>query len=180
MPKYSKTWLFARKGWVNTLFILGITTILLGGIPVYGLNIQKAEADLANDNQDHQKSDQERTLITIQSNTLVPSSNHPYNMQVQPLKTIQVVLTAYSSRPQETDDTPFTTAFGTSVRDGVVANNGLPFGTKIKIPELYGNKIFTVEDRMNQRYESYHVDIWFASTQDAINFGVKRTYAVIY
>ena len=86
---------------------------------------------------------------------------------------IKVVITAYSSTPEETDDTPFTTASGTEVRDGVIANNMLPIGTKVRIPELYGDKVFTVEDRMNRRKSDYHFDIWFPEKQLAINFGVK-------
>jgi 3D (Asp-Asp-Asp) domain-containing protein len=88
-------------------------------------------------------------------------------------KTIRVVITAYSSTPDQTDDTPFTTASGKSVGDGIVANNMLPFGTKIRIPELYGDKVFVVEDRMNRRKSDYHFDIWFSERQLAVNFGVK-------
>ncbi len=88
-------------------------------------------------------------------------------------KTIQVVITAYSSTPEETDDTPFITASGKHVADGIIANNMLPIGTKVRIPELYGDKIFTVEDRMNKRKSNYHFDIWFPSKELAINFGVK-------
>jgi len=86
---------------------------------------------------------------------------------------IKVVITAYSSTPDQTDDTPFTTASGTEVRDGVIANNMLPIGTKIRIPELYGDKVFTVEDRMNRRKSNYHFDIWFPNRELAVNFGVK-------
>ena len=180
MPKYSKTWLFTKKGWANTLFILGIITIQMGGVPVYGLNIQKAKAGLAKDAPSPQNLYKEGNLITFQNNTVVPASNHPDNMRPDFVKTIEVIVTAYSSRPEETDESPFATASGSTVRDGIIANNGLPFGTKIKIPEIYGDKVFVIEDRMNQRCESHHLDIWFASTENAINFGVKRTYAVIY
>ena len=86
---------------------------------------------------------------------------------------IKVVVTAYSSCPEETDDTPFITASGKSVADGVVANNLLPLGTKIRIPELYGDKVFVVEDRMNSKKSDYHVDIWLPSKTLALNFGVK-------
>jgi len=86
---------------------------------------------------------------------------------------IKVVITAYSSTPEETDDTPFITASGKTVADGIIANNMLPLGTKIRIPELYGNKVFTVEDRMNRRKSNYHFDIWLPSKELAINFGVK-------
>ena len=42
--------------------------------------------------------------------------------------TTRVWLTAYSSSVDETDDTPFITASGKHVRDGIVATNFLPFG----------------------------------------------------
>jgi 3D (Asp-Asp-Asp) domain-containing protein len=89
------------------------------------------------------------------------------------IKTIKVVITAYSSTPEETDDTPFITASNKHVADGIVANNMLPFGTKIRIPELYGDKIFVIEDRMNRRKSDYHIDIWMPTKSSAINFGVK-------
>jgi len=88
-----------------------------------------------------------------------------------------VVITAYSSRVVETDNDPFITASGKWVRDGIVASNDLPFGTKIHIPNLFEDKIFVVEDRMNERYDENHIDIWFTETEDAKDFGVK--YAVI-
>lgn len=87
---------------------------------------------------------------------------------------MEALITAYSSTVWETDDTPFITASGKAVRDGVVANNLLPFGTKIRIPSLYGNKIFTVEDRMHWSKSDYQVDIWFPETWQAVDFGVKR------
>lgn len=90
-------------------------------------------------------------------------------------KTIKVVVTAYSSTQDQTDDTPFITASGNHVKDGIVANNMLPFGTKIRIPGLYGDKIFTVEDRMNKKKSDYHIDIWMPDRTSAINFGVKTT-----
>jgi 3D (Asp-Asp-Asp) domain-containing protein len=88
------------------------------------------------------------------------------------VKTYVVSASAYSSSVDETDDTPFITAKGTYVRDGIVAANFLPFGTAIKIPSLYGNKIFVVEDRMNSRY-NLNVDLWFPSKELAKQFGRK-------
>lgn len=93
--------------------------------------------------------------------------------QFNGVKKIKVIITAYSSAVEETDDTPFITASGKEVRDGIVANNMLPMGTKIKIPELYGDKVFVIEDRMNRRKSNYHIDIWFPSKMLALNFGVK-------
>jgi 3D (Asp-Asp-Asp) domain-containing protein len=89
------------------------------------------------------------------------------------IKKFQVVVTAYSSTPDQTDDSPFITASGKFVEDGIIANNMLPFGTKVMIPKLYGDKIFTVEDRMNKNKSKYQVDIWMPTRPLAINFGVK-------
>jgi len=88
-------------------------------------------------------------------------------------KTLKVVVTAYSSTPDQTDDSPFTTASNKQVKDGIIANNMLPFGTKVKIPQLYGDKIFVVEDRMNRRKSNYHIDIWMPDRESALKFGVK-------
>jgi 3D (Asp-Asp-Asp) domain-containing protein len=81
-------------------------------------------------------------------------------------------VTAYSSTPDQTDSTPFITAANTHVRDGVVAANFAYFGTKMRFPTLYGDKVFVVEDRMNSRYP-YRVDIWMQSREEAIQFGAK-------
>lgn len=86
---------------------------------------------------------------------------------------IYVLASAYTSRVQETDSTPFTTAWNTQVRHGTIAANFLPFGTKLMIPDYYGNEIFTVEDRMNPRYPN-NVDIWFADLDDAREFGRRN------
>lgn len=93
--------------------------------------------------------------------------------EVKAVDTINVVITAYSSTEDQTDDTPFTTASNKTVTDGIIANNMLPFGTKVRIPDLFGDKIFVVEDRMNRRKSDYHFDIWFPSRELAVNFGVK-------
>ncbi|HWQ99975.1 MAG TPA: hypothetical protein VN397_03975 [Candidatus Methylomirabilis sp.] len=85
----------------------------------------------------------------------------------------RVPTTAYTSRPEETDSTPFITADGSHVRDGIVAANFLKFGTRIRIPELYGDKIFEVHDRMNKRYH-VKVDIWMDDLTRARKHGVRR------
>ena len=89
------------------------------------------------------------------------------------VKTVKMTITAYSSTVDQTDDTPFLTASQKHVQDGFIAINGLKFGTKVRIPELYGEKVFTVEDRMHPRKGTRHADIWFEEYRDAKNFGVK-------
>lgn len=94
------------------------------------------------------------------------------------VETHEVWVTAYSSTPEETDDTPFITAMNTEVRDGIVAANFLPFGTEIQIPEYFGDKIFTVEDRMHRRKANF-VDIWMPTKEDAEQFGISYTSIVV-
>ena len=113
--------------------------------------------------------------ILIQGNSILSLSNHYYLSKPKRLNKILVTITGYSSCPQETDETPYVTASGTIVRDGIVAANFLPFKTKIKIPAIFGDKIFVVEDRMNPR-KGYHVDIWFPSRQAALEFGAHLNY----
>lgn len=83
-----------------------------------------------------------------------------------------IYITAYSSSEDETDSTPFITASGTEVRDGIVATNALPMGTNVRIPELFGDKIFVVEDRMHHRFKD-RLDIWMPSKAEALRFGKK-------
>jgi len=113
----------------------------------------------------------------VQENSFLASSNHysPKNDFIV-LETMQMTITAYSSSVLETDDTPFITASGTTTKNGVIASNLLPFGTKIRIPRLFGNKVFTVEDRMNKRMGDFQVDIWFPSHWQAKQFGIKYAY----
>ncbi|MDP3985174.1 MAG: hypothetical protein Q8P82_00260 [bacterium] len=82
-------------------------------------------------------------------------------------------ITAYASVPWQTDSTPFITADGSRVRDGIVAANFLPFGTQVRIPELFGDKVFEVHDRMNRRYTN-RMDIWMESTAKSRQFGIHR------
>ena len=97
------------------------------------------------------------------------------------VNTITAELTGYSSTVDQTNSEPFITASGARVRDGIVAANFLDFGTEIRIPEYFGDKVFVVKDRMNTRYNSPrdgsydgYIDIWFGSRQEANNFGRVR------
>ena len=88
-----------------------------------------------------------------------------------------VVMTAYSSTEDQTDDTPFISATGEHVFDGMVAANFLPFNTHIQIPKMFGDKIFVVKDRMHPRF-SDRVDVWFPDRESAMQFG-KRTLEIV-
>lgn len=91
-------------------------------------------------------------------------------------------MTAYTSEVAQTDASPCTTANGYNVcKSGVedtIAANFLPFGTKVKIPELFGDRVFTVRDRMNSRYTS-RVDVWMKDKSDALQFGIRNARIVV-
>ena len=93
-------------------------------------------------------------------------------------RTLRVWVTAYSSTPEETDSTPFITASNKMVRDGIVAANFLPFGTKIQIPSLFGDKTFIVEDRMHIRKTNF-IDVWMPTHAAAEQFGISHAEIVI-
>ncbi len=80
------------------------------------------------------------------------------------------IFSAYNAEENQTDADPFTMASGKKVYLGAVANNCLPFGTKIKV----NGKIKIVEDRMNSRYDCNHFDIFMESYDEAIQFGRRE------
>jgi 3D (Asp-Asp-Asp) domain-containing protein len=77
------------------------------------------------------------------------------------------IFTAYNASVFQTDSTPLITASNINVREGIVANNCLPFGTKIKV----NNEIFEIQDRMNKRYGCDNFDIYMREHHEAIDFG---------
>ena len=103
-------------------------------------------------------------------------NNLPDNEDIKIVKSSYHSITAYNSDVSQCDGSPCITANGFNlcehgIEDSVAANF-LKFGTKIKIPDLYGDKVFVVRDRMNKRY-SDRIDIWMKNKVDAKKFGVK-------
>ncbi len=92
------------------------------------------------------------------------------------VRTSTHTITAYNSEVAQTDDDPCTTANGFNLcqhgEEDSIAANFLKFGTKVKIPELFGDRVFVVRDRMNSRYTS-RVDVWMKDHSQAVTFGVK-------
>lgn len=113
----------------------------------------------------------------VVANTVLPQEA---KKAVAESKIVTVVVTAYSSTPDQTDDTPFITASGTHVRSGIAASSFLPFGAKVKLPKAFGDKIFVIEDAMNSRYKGQNrIDVWFESYEEARAFGVRTVKAEI-
>ncbi len=151
------------------IFSLISASLIWGSIALFGIGIEMARADsfpvAVSANLIG------KAMAITQGNSLLAVSE-PF-MDPRTASTMKVMITAYSSTVEQTDDTPFIAASGKTVEDGIVANNLLPFGAQIRIPEVFGDKIFTVEDRMNQRKGYYHVDIWFPEYEQAKDFGTK-------
>jgi 3D (Asp-Asp-Asp) domain-containing protein len=119
--------------------------------------------------------------IIIKSDQLVTVQNMNYNgfpnNNDKKIKNIGLhSLTAYNSDVSQCDASPCITANGFNVcKHGIedtVAANFLPFGAKIKIPALFGDRIFIVRDRMNKRFPNT-IDVWMKNRSSAIKFGVK-------
>ena len=171
MDIYSALRFPGLSGKKTILFSL-ILGIVFCSMPFFGLSLNKTRNDLT---YEEASLLQEERLLVFGKNTLISKLN-PANPEAKVVQKLPVVVTAYSSTVGQTDNDPFITAAGTWVRDGIIANNYLPFGTKVRIPELYGDKVFTVEDRMSWKKGNYHIDIWFPSYLEAKEFGAKRTY----
>lgn len=96
-------------------------------------------------------------------------------------RVVTAVVTAYNPVPEQTDSTPCLTANGTDIcseKKNIIAANWLPFGTKVQIPDYFGDKIFEVQDRMNERY-SDRVDVLMYDLSEAKNFGRRKLRIVI-
>jgi len=120
----------------------------------------------------------ELEVAAIQNATL-PFGRLPVADLRSPSYVMRVMASAYNSVPGQTDDTPFITANGTHVHDGVIAANFLPMGTLLKIPDYYGDQVFIVADRMNKRYDK-RIDIWMDGIHEARQFGVRNVAIEVY
>ena len=110
--------------------------------------------------------------ITLETKDQLASSTPKYKV----IRTSTHTMTAYNSEPGQTDNSPCITANGFNVckhgEEDTIAANFLKFGTKVMIPELFGDRVFTVRDRMNKKHPN-RVDIWMKNRPDAMKFGVK-------
>ena len=156
---------------ISTIIIMA-AFLIASGTSVLGLRPQKTPVESG-----VSLSPQPQELAKVGGNSLLPVEDPQLPMRAS--RAITMVVTAYSSTVSQTDSDPFITASGDWVRDGIVANNLLPFGTKIRIPEIYGEKVFVVKDRMHWRKGYYHLDIWFPDYWEAKSFGKTSAYIEI-
>lgn len=108
-------------------------------------------------------------LVVVLASASAPPSP-PAHAEQQQYKTVNADVTAYSSVPEQTDSTPFITASGSHVHPGTLAcPPELAFGTKVEI----AGETYICEDRMNTKF-SERYDIWMASNDDAVAWGLKK------
>lgn len=106
-------------------------------------------------------------------------ANCPYEVEPkkrQKSKVITATIFGYNSLPEQTDSNPFITADGSFVHDGIIANNCLPFNSRVSI----SGKEYIVKDRMNQRYGCDVFDIWFENLESALQWGKRNELITIY
>lgn len=141
-----------------------------------------ANADMApkQDTMDHKTV---ALMINAMENETKPFGTLPVSEEAVPRKTFKIPITAYTSEVGQTDSTPCITASGMDVckrnQEDIVAANFLPIGTRVRIPELYGDRIFTVQDRMNKRYDK-HMDVWLKDLKEAKKFGLKYSTIEVF
>jgi 3D (Asp-Asp-Asp) domain-containing protein len=87
-------------------------------------------------------------------------------------------VTMYSSEVGQTDDTPFITANGDTVKHGTIAcPQRYEFGTVVEINGIR----YKCNDRMHQRYRSgNYFDVWVADKQTALEWGRQNVDIIIY
>ena len=118
------------------------------------------------------------------------SANEVLKTVVDQYEAKKVVLTAYNSLKNQTDDTPFITASGSrtsfktlALTQDLVTNylsdddsliDGISFGDTVHIVIV---KSFIVEDVKNKRYLQGG-DIWTKNYADAMKFGVRDGYLI--
>jgi 3D (Asp-Asp-Asp) domain-containing protein len=165
-----------------------IAAMLVGMIPVQAVNAQTNEIVASN-----------IPYAVVNTSTLL-REDFPVAGEREAPRTRSIVATSYSSDPYQTDSTPCLPAMNYDLCEhamngevNTIAANDLPLGTQVRFPELYGDTVFVVRDRMNRRYTGKsRIDFYVAkldadgnvdnvaSKQNAINFGVKRLKMEIF
>jgi len=140
--------------------------------PMPGLASENIETPSISDNNDIIINSENN--LNTENNIIVNSL--PDSEDIKIVKSSYHTITAYNSEVSQCDGSPCITANGFNlcehgIEDSVAANF-LKFGTKIKIPELFGDRVFVVRDRMNKKYPD-RLDVWMLDKGDARKFGVR-------
>lgn len=160
---------FARKYALDVSMILFVLTI---GTYVLFPTIVNADNEVSTTPNDKTVA----LMVSAMQNQTKDFGHLPVAEDATAKRTFHIPITAYTSDVAQTDDTPCITASGLNLcernQEDIVAANFLPLGTRVRIPELYGDRVFYVQDRMNARYDK-HMDIWMRNYSDAKHFGLQ-------
>jgi hypothetical protein len=110
-------------------------------------------------------------MAMVGQNSLLPIAGIKEEMML-------ATVTMYNNLSWQTDSTPNITASNSQVREGIVANNCLEFGTLVEI----GGKTYIVEDRLNARFNNCCecFDIFSFDLKEAIQYGRQQKIVKIY
>ncbi|MFA7314649.1 MAG: hypothetical protein WC025_01810 [Candidatus Magasanikbacteria bacterium] len=176
--------IFFQKRLNRQVFEVSITLVVILSFFVNTLLPQIAEAQPSYFSTISNIFAQESVILSENVNSGFPDMD-----EAEPRRVVFSVMTAYSSEAAQTDNTPCIPAdFSYNLcehyeQDGeqnTIATNFLPMGTKVRFPDLYGDKVFVVRDRMNARYGNGRGDIWMPTKAEAKIFGVKRVKMEIF
>lgn len=149
---------------LTTAVILTLRTVsnLTGAVEASHTRIAQLEQSLL----------EERAKIAVLNKFVMNNQETIKGLQRRKVLTV----TAYSPRPEETNEDPFTTASNRPVRAGIIAvsrdlfDEGWVFGRKVYIKGL---GVFTIDDLMHARKRN-QVDIFMFETDKAIDFGTRK------
>ena len=174
MIQLFRDWLEITKERANAI-VFGVVVLSL--LFPHSIEAKDNNSDIDTNRLDHEATIEE---VMVKSHKSIVKSNTgaadnkvvKEEPKVKIARTINVTASAYTSTPDQCWGNPFITASGKRVYDGLIAANGLKFGTKVRFPDMYGDKVFTVDDRMSSRYGASKVDIWMDGPRSkALNFG---------
>jgi 3D (Asp-Asp-Asp) domain-containing protein len=118
-----------------------------------------------------------RTRDQLQRATSLLEDCFGGKIDLENIRSVPVTISAYSSTPEQCDDSPHITASSSSVRVGIIAVSSdlfeeleLSYGQRVLIP---GYGLFEVHDRMHPRWKR-KVDIWESDTEAARRFGRQQ------
>lgn len=166
LPTYYRIWLIAITLLLAVIMLIELLILILPLRPDWLKLVQPACAVIP-----------PQYLSTNQVD--VDLYTQQYFANKKPRKSMMVAVSAYSSTIDQTDKTPYLTAYNTQVRDGIVAANFLPVGTVVRFPQRFGDKLFVVEDRMDERF-GLQADIWMSKHEDAQKFGIQYLEMEVY
>ena len=119
--------------------------------------------------------------IKVYGETILPDVPQYVNECGEPVYA-RVTATAYTSRVQETDDTPTITATNNRVKKGFIGvSRSLERKFPLRTIVYYRTNdgvlhTFKVMDRMSARWADERIDVWHSKLSDAKDFGVQRGY----